>query len=196
MFQIDGISAVSTMPTPQAAGTPGYFGRGNVEAGDRPTTLTADFMNGVQGELMAILAAGGVAPSKTVFNQVLTALEALFGVAVVHQASGSVTENTISLPGGFVIKFLTGPMPSGSNYNTGLQTFLTPFPNAVLWMGAGQSNAVTASIGSGGTTFHPVTIWFPQSLWTKTGCGVSSDTGQTVDAVSSGLTFSGIAFGN
>lgn len=73
MFRVDDPSAVPTLPTPSAAGTPGYFTEG--VPGVTPATLVrADFLNMVQDELMAIVTAAGLTPSKTTRNQVLTAL--------------------------------------------------------------------------------------------------------------------------
>ena len=75
MFRVDDPSAVPALPTPGAAGTPGYFTEG--VPGVTPATLVrADFLNMVQDELMAIVVAGGLTPSKTTRNQVLLALQA------------------------------------------------------------------------------------------------------------------------
>ena len=77
MFLTDDPTAVSVLPTPGAAGTPGYFTDGNAGTGVPATVLRADFMNMVALELQNVVTAAGLTPSKTTFNQVLTAIQAL-----------------------------------------------------------------------------------------------------------------------
>ena len=93
MFRIDHDSAVPVLPAITPAGTPGYFGRGNPVGGIRPTTLTADWANQVQEELIALLVAGGVTPVKGTNNQVLAALNVLYRpgrlIREISLASGS-----------------------------------------------------------------------------------------------------------
>ncbi|OAK66070.1 hypothetical protein A3K87_09905 [Variovorax paradoxus] len=74
MFAIDDATAVAVMPTPEAAGTAGYFTEGNPALGVAATYLRASFLNGLMQELLNVLAGAGVAPSKTTYNQILTAL--------------------------------------------------------------------------------------------------------------------------
>jgi hypothetical protein len=76
MYRIDNATAGTILPAPTPAGTPGFFTTGNI-GGQLATIVSADFMNGVQEELIAILAAAAIAPDKTVNNQVLTAILAL-----------------------------------------------------------------------------------------------------------------------
>jgi len=77
MFLTDDPTAVSTLPTPGAAGTPGYFTDGNPGSGTPATILRADFMNMLALELQNIILAAGLTPSKTTFNQVLSAINIL-----------------------------------------------------------------------------------------------------------------------
>ncbi len=77
MYQYDDATAVAGLPAPAAPGVAGYFTDGNPGASLPATILRSDFMNMVMMELLNILTAGGVAPSKTTYNQVLTAIEAL-----------------------------------------------------------------------------------------------------------------------
>jgi hypothetical protein len=89
MFRIDDPSAAVALPTPGAAGTEGYFTEGN--PGVTPATLVrADFLNMVQEELRAVVVAAALTPSKTTFNQVLTALNTLFQSTAVLSGSGYV----------------------------------------------------------------------------------------------------------
>ncbi|MGJ7611163.1 MULTISPECIES: gp53-like domain-containing protein [unclassified Variovorax] len=74
MFGIDDATAVAVMPTPEAAGTPGFFTEGNPGLGQAATYVRASFLNGMQQELLNILTAAGITPSKTVYNQLLAAM--------------------------------------------------------------------------------------------------------------------------
>lgn len=77
MHRIDQPSAVSLLPAPAAAGTPGYFSSA-VPGSGTPTIVDNDWCNDIQEELISILTAAGVTPSKTVHNQVLSSLQGLF----------------------------------------------------------------------------------------------------------------------
>lgn len=77
MHRIDQPTAVNTLPTPAAAGTPGYFSNATPGSGT-PTIVDNDWCNDIQEELISILTAASVSPSKTTHNQVLTSLQALF----------------------------------------------------------------------------------------------------------------------
>jgi hypothetical protein len=77
MYQIDNSSAVAAIPASTAAGTPGYFTDGNPATGIAPTILPAEFMNMVMMEILGVLSAGGVTPSKSNFTQLTTAIRAV-----------------------------------------------------------------------------------------------------------------------
>lgn len=72
MFAIDDPTASATLPTPEAAGTPGFWTEGNPALGQAATYVRASFLNGLQSELLNILTAAGVTPSKTTYNQLLS----------------------------------------------------------------------------------------------------------------------------
>lgn len=74
MFRIDDPSASPTLPAPEGAGTPGYWTEGNPGGGVPATLVRASFLNMLQEELVSILTAAGIAPSKTTYNQLLQAL--------------------------------------------------------------------------------------------------------------------------
>src|SRR5690242_5771521 len=76
-FRIDNSTAVSVKPTPAAAGTAGWFTDGNPGTGVPGTVVTADWLNGVQGEIDSVLTAAGVTPDKTLTNQLLAAIRKL-----------------------------------------------------------------------------------------------------------------------
>ena len=126
MFRIDTATAAASLPAPGAAGTPGYFTNGNPTTGVPPTTISADFLNLVQEEIMSVLAAAGIAESKTATNQLLTALGALFlplaGLSATLAVPGGITI------GGLVLKW--GLFTTSSSGFTNLR--FTAFPTALL----------------------------------------------------------------
>ncbi|QNB13424.1 hypothetical protein G5S35_17495 [Paraburkholderia tropica] len=77
MYRIDDATASTTLPTPETASTEGYFTEGNPATGTLATKVRGSWLNMIQEELRAIVVAGGLTPSKTVYNQVLTAIKAL-----------------------------------------------------------------------------------------------------------------------
>jgi len=77
MYRIDDATAATSLPTPEPAGTEGYFTEGNPAAGTPATNVRGAWLNMIQEELRAIVVAAGITPSKTVFNQVLLALQKL-----------------------------------------------------------------------------------------------------------------------
>jgi hypothetical protein len=83
MYQYDDPSCTASLPVPAPAGTPGYFTNGSPVGGQPATILTADFMNMLQGELLNVVTAAGLTPSKTSYTQVLTAIRALATAAPV-----------------------------------------------------------------------------------------------------------------
>ena len=87
MFRIDAPTNVASLPTPAAAGTAGYFRDGDLATGLVGTRVTADFLNAVQEELIAVILAGGLTPSKTVRTQVRDAINALISTAAITIAS-------------------------------------------------------------------------------------------------------------
>jgi len=98
MFSIDEPTAASSLPAPAAAGTEGYFTNGNPASGVPATILDADWLNMVQQELLNIVEAGGLTPSKTTYNQVLEAIQIIGQRGASSYATDtSATANTITL---------------------------------------------------------------------------------------------------
>ena len=102
MYRCDDPTNTPTLPTPAAAGTPGYYTEGTPGV-TPPTYVRADHVNTIQEELVAILTAAGITPTKGVNNQVVTALKnGTFSrikltaavVLYVNLATGSDTANT------------------------------------------------------------------------------------------------------
>ncbi|MFM0160682.1 gp53-like domain-containing protein [Paraburkholderia sediminicola] len=157
MFQTDQSTAASSLPTPAAAATPGFFTGGNPASGTPATILDADFMNMVMMELVNVVVAGGLTPSKTTYDQVLGALRALFAgingnsaetfsVAAAAAASQAVNLGQLSAvlsPNGYVTfpVIVAGVKQNcilqwlnGVSASTGIVTQAWPvtFPNNVL----------------------------------------------------------------
>ncbi len=74
MFAIDNATAATLRPTPGPAGTPGYFTGGDPAGPTAPTVVDADWLNRLQVELLTVIIAAGITPSKTDSTQVLQAL--------------------------------------------------------------------------------------------------------------------------
>jgi hypothetical protein len=82
MFRIDDATAATSIPAPEAAGTEGYFTEGNPTAGTPATNVRGSWLNMIQEELCAILAAAGIARSKTSYNQVNAALQKMYSPVI------------------------------------------------------------------------------------------------------------------
>ncbi|WP_069267432.1 hypothetical protein [Paraburkholderia nodosa] len=102
MYQYDDPTAVSALPTPAAAGTSGYFTDGNPAQAEAATVLRSDFMNMLMLELLNVVEAAGISPSKTAYNQVLLAIKSLtssyaagsYSVRKMVAANNGATPNT------------------------------------------------------------------------------------------------------
>ena len=81
---------VAPKDAPADPGTPGYFGRGDLTTGALPTTLTADWANMVQEELLAVVADAGLTPSKTNRAQLLAALNVKLTPYVLASSQGRI----------------------------------------------------------------------------------------------------------
>jgi hypothetical protein len=104
MFQTDQSTAASSLPTPSAAGTPGFFTGGNPASGTPATVVDPDWLNMIQQELINIVDAGGETPSKTAYNQVLSAIKALIAQPQTNLVSGVVGQmrnfaSSVTAPG-------------------------------------------------------------------------------------------------
>jgi hypothetical protein len=98
MYRIDDATAATSLPTPEAAGTEGFFTEGNPTAGTPATNVRGSWMNMIQEELCAILAVAGITRSKTTYNQVNSALQKMYApvVGTVRNLAMSVTAASAS----------------------------------------------------------------------------------------------------
>ncbi len=159
MFRIDDATAAAALPTPEAAGTEGYFTEGQPGVTEA-TLVRASWLNMIQEELRSIVVAAGLAPSKTTYNQLLTALRSA-GVfttpttgdrstkAATTQmfanefAASLVSNGKQVLPSGLIIKMGTsGAILANSSLSI---TFAEAFPNGVIAAGAFNSYGTAGS---------------------------------------------------
>lgn len=79
MQRIKASGVVSVMPPAQENSyDPGYFSNGNPATGELATMMTAEWCNGVQEELLAVIQDANLTPSGTDLKQLLQALKYLF----------------------------------------------------------------------------------------------------------------------
>lgn len=157
MFPIDNSTAATSLPTPAAAGTPGYFTDGSPGAGTPATVVPADWFNGVQQELINVIDGAGLTPDKTVQNQVLAAIKLLsagrFLGATVMTTSGTFTPNPLATK--TRVRGAGGGGSGGNSSNTGAGQVslagggMCGACGEALFVGA-LSGPVTVTIGAGG----------------------------------------------
>lgn len=78
MFRVDGLNKAGSIQTPAAAAGGGYF----QDTSSPGTVVTADWANMIQEECSNVASAAGQTLSKTTYNQMLTAIQALIGQAI------------------------------------------------------------------------------------------------------------------
>lgn len=125
MFRIDNASAAVSLPTPAAAGTPGYFTKGDPASSVPATVVTDDWLNAMQEEIMSLLAAAGITPDKTNFTQVLASIRELIQLETGNYAVDTGTANNYTIAPNPVIETLTDGLAlrmKVANANTGAST--------------------------------------------------------------------------
>jgi hypothetical protein len=135
MFQTDQPTAANTLPTPATAGTQGFFTNGNPASGVAATIVDADWLNMVQQELINIITAVGLTPSKTTYNQVLQAIRTIsagYTGFVSHGTSTTLTASDI------------GPLIGAPAVTITLMALST--------LTVGQSVTIVGTSGSGAAT--------------------------------------------
>ncbi|MFL9893738.1 gp53-like domain-containing protein [Paraburkholderia sp. RL17-381-BIF-C] len=180
MFRIDDATAATSLPTPEAAGTEGYWTEGNPATGTPATNVRGSWLNMIQEELRAIVVAGGLTPSKTTYTQVRDALLALFAkvngdsTKAFSVAAAASSNQAVNL-GQFVTSLLTSgyvKIPNVSGTPLILQWF--PINN-------------TASTTSSGT----FPIAFPNNCFAVTLTGLQATGNTQAYAVLNGKTLTG-----
>lgn len=146
MYQYDDPTCALALPAPAAPGTPGYFTDGNPGGGVAATELRSDFMNMLMMELLNVVSASGQTPSKTAYNQVLSALEACFSPPV-----GQAVNLTMSVPAASSSATMTADEIVVKSALGGLPFLLKNFNKTI--------NLATTGAGGMDTGASPASAW-------------------------------------
>ena len=168
MYQIDVASALPELPASTAAGAPGFFGDGDPVGGQAATVLPAEFMNMLMMELLNILSAASLAPSKSNHTQLLTALETIFEIDFSELANGYLFHRLT----GFKLQWGSGSHSDA----TGGQAVIFPVPFTDGCLCAIACNAA----GNGPpTAFHGTQLISPAQMkvWSATSPGTAAASG-------------------
>lgn len=170
MYQIDVASAASALPTPAAAGTPGFFTEGDPVSGQAATVVPADFLNMLMLELLGVVVAAGATPSKTDHTQLLAAIRAVVAGGNLA-ATGHVTVAVGSLA-------LTINWGGGTHVdNTGAMTVVFDQAFSSTFLRGFATNAAggppSAFHGTGGGTKTGMTVYSASAATTAAAAGTS-----------------------
>jgi hypothetical protein len=154
MFQVDVATAISSLPTPAAASTPGFFTNGNPVAGIPATVLEADFTNMLMMELVNVVLAGGLTPSKTTYTQVRDAIKRLGQTTVVLADTGTANAytavNATPLVSGTWVDGIVQAVKI-AHANTGASTYAPDGLTAIPIYGLGSQPLQGGELVAGGT---------------------------------------------
>ena len=126
MYQIDNSTAAVAQPAPTPAGSAGFFTDGNPAGGTAATIVPAEWLNAVMMELINVVTAGGLTPTKNVFNQVLTAIKSIGKQRVILTDTGAANAYTaVNAPPLVVGAWVDGVVQFVriANSNTGAATY-------------------------------------------------------------------------
>lgn len=158
MQRIQSVGTVDALPEPEFSGRPGYFFGGDPTTGKQATVVTADWLNMVQEELLAVVTGAGLEPDALTQDQVLQAIRALVvsGAATVMKGATESAKGASGLvpepPAGSVRK----PLGGGGTFLDVADIDITgKADNAEKWSGAGKR--VSAASPSGGNDGD---VWF------------------------------------
>jgi hypothetical protein len=171
MYQIDNSTVALAIPPSTAAGLAGFFTDGDPVANIAPTVLPAEFMNMLMMELLNVLAAAGVTPSKTNFTQLTLAISQLVRSGAAAYGIDTGTANAYTVPytpavtaaaDGMLIRF------KAKTTNSGASTFAPDNVLAKPLIGAGALPLQGGEIIAGGTCS---VIWLSAlGKWVLLGC--------------------------
>ena len=178
MYQIDVASVAPALPAPAAGGAPGFFTNGDVVGGEEATVLPADFMNMLMMELLNVVQAAGIAPSKSVYTQVRDAI----GMA------GSIgSPGYLKLPLGLILQWGIAPIPVTGTSSSGANvTFPIAFPTQFLCAVSSADASASSSWGWLGVKCQSAT---------QTGMQVVADTANPSNPIEAGKNGYWIALG-
>lgn len=155
MHQIDHATAVGALPAYGPAGVAGWFSDATPGNG-APTVVTNDWLNDIQGNLIALLTAGGIAPVKGQHNQVLNAIQSIVGGSAVVGA-GAIHGMTLAPAVGFETTRITtkaGLVRDSTNTAGGIAPApMTKRLDAVWAEGDGLGGRLSGALANGQTWF-------------------------------------------
>lgn len=126
----------------------GEFTDGDASQGIEASIDKGKHMTALYKELIAIIVAGGLTPNVNDLTQVLTALQAMFGISVHLDAFSP--DGYIDLPGNMRVMFGTGPGEAGTGAHvSGKIDFPTPFAQlrtVIPWLHTNAASTDAASI--------------------------------------------------
>ena len=135
MHRIDGADTSVSLPTPAAAGTPGYFKKANVGAGTKGTIVTADWANSTQEEICTVIEDAGLTLDKEDNTQLNAAID-----IKVAAAAGA--------PTGVVFPYAGSSAPSGFLLCDGSAVSRTTYADLFTAI------STAFGVGDGSTTFN------------------------------------------
>lgn len=145
MYSIDDPTAVASLPTPEAAGTEGYFTEGNPGGAIPATLVRASWMNMITQELRNWVVAAGLVPSKTTYNQVLQAGKLMFGATVGGMTNAKMALSAASASATFTAdEIIVGTALGGQNFR------LASFNKTINLATTGAGGMDTGSAPTGG----------------------------------------------
>jgi microcystin-dependent protein len=165
MQRVDTSTAAASPPTQDTAGTPGYFTKGNPTSGTPATVPGQDWFNSVQEELIGIIVAAGLTPSKSNSTQLITAIKAIaLAPGTVEMFAGSSAPNYWLLCDGAAISRTTYAAlftAIGTTWGAGNGTTTFNLPDmrgrAPIGVGTGSGLTARSLAAIGGEEAHALT---------------------------------------
>ena len=153
MYQIDNSTASPAQPASTPAGSAGFFTDGNPASGTAATIMPAEWLNSVMMELVNVVIAGGLTPTKNVFDQVAKAIKAIGKQRVILNDAGAANAYTATnSPALLVGTWVDGIAQSVkiSNANTGASTYSPDGLAAIPIYGLGLQPLQGGELRAGG----------------------------------------------
>lgn len=149
MYQYDDPTCATTLPTPAAPGTAGYFTDGNPAGGEAATDLRSDFMNMLMMELLNVAEAGGQTPSKTTYNQVLLAIKQMIADLSPGVVGGMRNAKMVVTAAAATATFTADQIIAGTSL-AGLQYVLPSFSQTINLAATGANGMDTGTAPASG----------------------------------------------
>jgi hypothetical protein len=174
MFQIDNSTATAEPARGAVGPNPGGFFNGGVPGTTPATDVDADWLNMVQSELAAILAAAGLAQNKTNDGQVIASLQALFAgvngsTAKQFGVANATTANQAVALGQLFTPLYAAGSTTGASFTATIS--FTPAQNGKIFLNGNGASLVGnlsgfALSGSGYTALAGQGNYSPSSIGT------------------------------